>query len=922
MSMRSTDQTRHRPAPLVIPLEQLRAVDVAVVGGKAANLGELVAAGFPVPAGFCVSTTAFQHFIAAQPDRESLNTLLDTLTEDDVEPVRQAGQQMRDTLRRAPIPDDVAEAVVTAWRALGVEDAYAVRSSATVEDSPTASFAGQQDTLLNVRGETALLNSIRECWASLFTDRAILYRLHEGIDHRTVQLAVVVQLMVEPQVSGIMFTADPVTGNRTMIAIDASFGLGEALVSGVVSPDRYQVNKRTRTLVTRQIADKRLMVRSLPGGGVESVEVPLDLRTQPALTDAQVYELAALGARIEAHYRIPQDIEWGLDDGRFVILQARPITTLFPLPQPVPRNDGLHVYFSFSHFQVMTDPLPDLVSSLWRVIVPAGRPAGELENTSMAVAGGRLYIDLSALLHHRMLGRVVPLALTSADALAARAIAAVAAREAFRRQGHTVSSVNLLTWIVPLLSRVLLRLVRPLPESTTAFGLRLMDRHLARAETRLAAAPDRIARLTVAVDLLSDIVPTIFRTWFPYFIAGELAHGLLVRLLQGVAQPGDLEAVVRGVEGNVVTEMNLAVGDLADLIRQSPELAQHLSRQRIGAQMLLDTATSMPGGSVFMAAWQSFIARYGMRATGEIDLRRPRWHEDPGSLLQMILSNAGHSEAGMHRAQHRRLVLQGEAAAERLIRSASGGPLGRVRGLLTRRLVRLTRQLLPTREHHKFWVMRLLGMVKPVLLEAGEHLVARGRISEVDDVWFVTVPELLAVLDRPGKPLQDRVAERRAAFERFKVLMPPHVMTSEGEIPFVAPAAADVPSNALLGTAASPGIVDGIARVVRDPYTTLLKHGEILVAPFTDPGWTPLFITAAAIVTEVGGVMTHGSVVAREYGIPAVVGVTGATTSIRTGQRIRVNGTAGYVEILDPEIDVTSPSGHATAHHEQSRIPA
>lgn len=895
------------PTPLVLPLEQIRAADVAAVGGKGANLGELAAAGFPVPPGFCISTAAFQQFMDAQSTRENLYALLDTLISDDVERVRQVGQQVRDQVRQAPIPPDVAQAVVEAWRAFGPDHAYAVRSSATVEDSPTASFAGQQDTALNVRGETTLLHSVCDCWASLFTDRAILYRLHQNIDHRTVQLAVVVQQMVEPQVSGILFTAEPITGNRTIIAIDASYGLGEALVSGVVTPDRYQVDKRKLSLSRREIADKRLLIRSLPDGGVEAVDVPANLRTEPALTDSQVVELAGLAGRIEAHYGSPQDIEWALDGGHFVILQARPITTLYPLPQPAPPDQALHVYFSFNHFQVMTDALPDLVSSLWRVIVPAGRPSGTLENTSMAVAGGRIYIDLTALLHHRLLGRVVPRALADADAVAARTSRVVASRASFRGQGRAVSTRAVLNWVVPLLGRVLTRLVWTRPEGTAAYGLRLMERHLAQAEARVAAAPDPAARLKVAVDVLHTVVPIIFRMWFPFFIAGEVAHGLLLRLLQGVAQPNDLQAIIRGVHGNIVTDMNLAVGDLADLIRQSPELIGHLSRHDEDAQMLLDTAATVPGGPAFAAAWQQFIARYGMRAPGEIDLRRPRWRENPSSLLQMILSNVGQSESGTHRAHYQRLVAEGEAAAAQVIRAAARGRWGWVRGPLAHRLVRLTRNLLPVREHHKFWMIRLLNLVKPVILDAGEHLALSGRFATVDDVWFLTVPELLAALNQPGEPLHDCIAERRAAFARNGQLTPPAVMTSEGEIPRVTLADADVPPGALIGTAASTGIVEGIARVVHDPSTALLTNGEILVAPFTDPGWTPLFISAAAVVTEIGGVMTHGSVVAREYGIPAVVGVVDATRHIRTGQHIRVNGTDGYVEVLDADASRADP---------------
>lgn len=907
MNQRNIDYARNHSVAFVLPIERVRATDLDSVGGKGANLGELTAAGFPVPPGFCVTTVAFEGFMAAQTDVEGLYTRLDALKLDNVEQVRLGGQQVRDALRRAPIPSEVAQAVIQAWQTLGCEHAYAVRSSATVEDLPDASFAGQQDTYLNVRGETALLESVRNCWASLFTDRAILYRLQHGVDHRKVRIAVVVQRMIEPQVSGIMFTADPVTGNRSIISIDASFGLGEALVSGTVSADLYHVDKRERRLVKRQIADKGLLIRALPEGGVERVEVPGDMRTRPALTDAQVLELATLGAQIEAHYGTPQDIEWALYAGDYAIVQSRPITTLYPLPQPTPHDGALHIYFSFNHFQVMTDPLPDLVISLWRIMVPAGRPAGVLENPYLRPAGGRIYIDISSLLHHRLLGRVVPNVFAGASAQAGQAIAAVAKREAFRRRGKAVASRTLIHWEVPVLSKAIMRLVWGAPEGMSAWGLRLMDRYLAQAEARLAAAPTTAARLKVAVALLLEVIPCIFRDWFPYFIAGELANGLLQRIMHGVAALDDLVAVTRGLQGNVVTAMDLAVGDLADCARQSPALMRHLSQQNVEARTLLDTAATLPGGPAFLAAWQHFIEQYGLRAPAEIDLRRPRWQEDPSSLLQMVVSHMRQSETGAHRAQYLRLVAEGEAAAQQLVQAAWRGPWGWIRGPVVRRLIRVVRQLLPTREHHKFWLIRLLGLVKPVFLEAGEQLAAVQRIKRVDDVWFLTMPELLAALDGSEEMLHEMVAKRRAALAHFHELTPPSVITSEGEIPIVDPAVADAPPGALIGTPVSAGVVEGIAHVVRDPQTTALNRGEILVAPFTDPGWTPLFINAAGIVTEVGGVMTHGSVVAREYGIPAVVGVVEATKRIHTGQRIRVHGIAGYVEILDADEVMVDP---------------
>ena len=340
--------------PFILFFETISAIDLPKVGGKGANLGELTRAGFNVPPGFCVTTDSFSRFMAKAAD--DIYARLDNISVDNLERLRRVGSTVRADLENISLPTEIADAVVKAWRQLGEDYTYAVRSSATAEDLPHASFAGQQDTYLNIRGEEALLAKVKACFISLFTDRAILYRLQNGFDHRKVALSVVVQRMVQPDVSGILFTADPVMGNRNIASIDAGFGLGEALVSGLVSADLYQVDQQTNQIVKRQIATKQMAIYSLAEGGVERVELAEGIRTLATLTDAQAIELAKLGSQIEAHYGKPQDIEWALEGDNLYITQSRPITSLYPLPDPKPEDDALHIYGSISHFQVMTDP--------------------------------------------------------------------------------------------------------------------------------------------------------------------------------------------------------------------------------------------------------------------------------------------------------------------------------------------------------------------------------------------------------------------------------------------------------------------------------------------------------------------------------------------------------------------------------------
>src|SRR5215204_4004928 len=369
----------------VLDFQEIDQTQVAVVGGKGAHLGELSRVeGLRVPAGFCVTTDAFQRVMAEAPSIDDWLDRLSHLKPDDREAIRVLSAEIRRTLEGISIPDDLAAAITRPLARLGEQAAYAVRSSATAEDLPTASFAGQQDTYLNVAGPAAILQHVSRCWTSLFTERAVTYRLQNGVDHRKVDMAAVVQRMVFPQASGILFTADPVTGNRKVASVDASFGLGEALVSGLVNADLFKV--RDGEVVARTVGTKQLAIHASPAGGTQEQAIEPERQEQPALTDAQVVRLAELGRRIEAHFGRPQDIEWCLVDDEFQIVQSRPITTLFPIPAAGDQEN--HVYVSVGHQQMMTDPMKPLGLSFWQMTTP--RP--------MAEAGGRLFVDVTQIL--------------------------------------------------------------------------------------------------------------------------------------------------------------------------------------------------------------------------------------------------------------------------------------------------------------------------------------------------------------------------------------------------------------------------------------------------------------------------------------------------------------------------------------------
>src|SRR5215208_1376554 len=402
----------------VLGLQEIGEMQVAVVGGKGAHLGGLSRIdGIRVPAGFCVTTDAFRRIMAQAPSIDDRLDQLSRVNPDDREAIRTLSAEIRRTLEEIAIPRDLAAAITRALAQLGEQAAYAVRSSATAEDLPTASFAGQQDTYLNVVGPAAILQHVSRCWASLFTERAVAYRQRSGIHHRTVSMAVVVQQMVFPQAAGILFTADPVTSTRRVASVEASFGLGDALVAGLVNGDVYKV--RDGEVVAKAVAAKQLAIHASPTGGTQEQASDPERQDQPALTDAQVVRLAQLGRLIEAHFGRPQDIEWCLVDDGFQIVQSRPITTLFPIPTA---GDGENrVYVSVGHQQMMTDAMKPLGLSIWQLTTP--RP--------MAEAGGRLFVDVTRILASPASRAGLLNALGKSDPLIGDALQTIIEREDF-----------------------------------------------------------------------------------------------------------------------------------------------------------------------------------------------------------------------------------------------------------------------------------------------------------------------------------------------------------------------------------------------------------------------------------------------------------------------------------------------------------
>jgi pyruvate,water dikinase len=869
-------------AGFVIDLRRLHSGALAEVGGKAANLGELIGVGFPVPPGFAVTTAAYAQVAQAAGLDQKL----------DGDPA-QLGERARATLLATPVPARVADAVCRAYLALGTDVPVAVRSSATAEDLPSASFAGQQDTYLNVVGVDAVLDAVHRCWASLWTDRAVSYRTDAGIDHRAVQLAVVVQRMVDAQVAGVLFTADPVTGRRTRSVIDASAGLGEAVVSGAVNPDHIVVEGDGR-IVEHRLGDKAVEVRPLAGGGTEQV-VTTDGTARTSLTDAQIAALVALGRRVEAHYRAPQDIEWAIDgDGTLWLTQSRPITTLHPLPHPA--GEGLRVYLCASLAQGLTRPITPMGLSAFRVItsVPAGAFGIPIADPvagppAFVVAGGRAFVDITPGMRSAVGRTVLPRIL---DVMEARS--AVVLRALFDEPALAVRTTSRWPFVrraagalvhhrVPPL--LVLSLLRP------AAARRRVDRigHGLPTVTAVpvdATAEQRLHQVQGVLTHVFTMVPGVA----PVFFAGLTMLAAARKLAGPDLDEATSHEVLRSLPYNTTTEMDLELWGLATRLRADTDSAEALRTATAAALAARYGEGALP--PVLQDGLGAFLRRHGHRAVAEIDLGMPRWSDDPKHVLGAL---ANYLRLDDPELAPDTLFARGAVGAEAAVAAvvARVRHRSRVRALAVRVALRRVRELSGMRETHKDFLVRLLAHARAELQEVGEVLAARGLLTDPADVFFLDLAEARSAL--AGADHRTTVVRRREEYDReVRRRHVPRVLLSDGTEPETLSRPADV-EGALIGTPASAGTVTATARVVLDPVGAHLEPGEILVAPSTDPGWTPLFLTAGGLVMEMGGPNSHGAVVAREYGIPAVVGVADATTRITTGQQVTVDGAAGLV---------------------------
>ncbi|MDA3624048.1 PEP-utilizing enzyme [Saccharopolyspora sp. WRP15-2] len=799
----------------VVDLAEVDAGMVELVGGKAAGLGEMVRAGFPVPGGFCVTTRAH---------------------------------------RSGVVP--VAE-VLAAYRDLG-SGRVAVRSSSTAEDLPDASFAGQHDTFLDVEGPDALVDAVEQCWASLNGERAVAYREANGIDHESAHMAVVVQRMVDAEVAGVLFTANPLTGSRSEMVVDAAPGPGTAVVDGSVDADHY--------VIGGEIAEDR-----------------------GCLGRAELESLREFGFRVQEHFGSPQDVEWAIDrSGALWAVQSRAITTLFPLP-PSSGGSQPRVYFEMGHMQGMLRPFTPAGMSAMRLAAEmwlGPSRARSMMSVWVVDVSGHLYSDLTDFLRSKWTREQVPQMMRTygprCEAIAQRLL------EDPRFAPQRGMPIRL-PWL-----KILLRLV---PATVVGIGRSLARPDAARArafqrvaEIRRKSAPASRPATTAERFRLAEKAQELYSGKEVMDVIWPMMTGLLVSqlsrgLLRGIAEDAELDTVLRGLPHNITTMMDLALWRVVrDLDDEQRELLRSAPPAELAARYRNE---ELP--NIGLAA---FLDEFGNRCAAEVDIGVPRWSEDPAPVFAAIANYL--QIADQEQAPDRRFA-RAAAQAEKTVAelTARARRMRSVRGRLAGFLLRRTRQLTGLRELAKFaWVHPLAEMRRQLLL-VGEDLAARGLLDRPGDVMFLELEEIRAAV--AGRDQRARAASRKAVHQRelARRQVPVALLSDGTDLEAIAPP--EVADGAWTGLGASPGTATGRARVIHDPTDARVEPGEILVAPTTDPGWTPLFMTAAGLVTETGSPMAHGPTVAREYGIPAVICVRDATHRIETGQLITIDGTAGTI---------------------------
>jgi rifampicin phosphotransferase len=688
---------------MVLSFQEIENTQLSLVGGKGLNLGKLSKIqGIQVPEGMCVTTVGYKK---ALEQNERFQALLDQLTllkVEDRDQISVICRKIRQLLMEVEIPSDVVKAVSNYLSQFGDENPYAVRSSATAEDLPHASFAGQQDSYLNIIGKEAILEHISKCWASLFTDRAVIYRIQNGFDHKQVSISVIVQRMVFPQASGIMFTADPITSNRKVLSIDASFGLGEALVSGLVSPDCYKVQEDK--IIDKRIVTKKLAIYGLKEGGTETKQIDPDQQKTQTLAELQILQLSRIGRQIEAYFGSPQDIEWCLVEDTFYIVQSRPITTLYPIPETNDQEN--HVYLSVGHQQMMTDPMKPLGLSFYLLTTPA----------PMRTAGGRLFVDVTNMLASPNSRKAIIDTVGKSDPLIKAALMTVVEKEYIKSLPNDEKVPSSIRNNTDLLAEI---------ENDPTIVTNLIKSNQSSLEElkQNILTKTGLDSFDFILEDLQELRKILFNPKSSRVImaAMEASFWINEKMKKWLGEMNAADTLTQSVANNITSEMGLALLDVADVIRPYPEVIDYL--QHVKDDNFIDELVTLEGGQEAQDAIIAYLNKYGMRCAGEIDLTRTRWSEKPTILVPIILSNINNFESNASKRKFGQGRQEALNKQQELVEGLKQLPDGEQKAKETKRIIDLLRNFSGYREYPKYGMINRYFVYKKALLKEADQLV-------------------------------------------------------------------------------------------------------------------------------------------------------------------------------------------------------
>lgn len=886
-----------------MPLASIRPRCRHKVGGKAFGLARLIRAGLPVPDGFCVTTRAYRKHLARQNLTQFLKEALVDLDHLQSQDRTKILSDIRQRIIEAPLSETLKTTVARAYDLLGAER-VAVRSSATAEDLSEHSFAGQYDTYLGIASLQDCLQAIKKCWASVWTDRAYEYRRRNGIDHTQVEMAVIVQSLVCADASGVVFTVDPATARRDTMTIESCFGLGDALVAGYVTPDRFAVDKANLGIISRIISEKKLQIALDDCGAVAQRTIDGQRVLTASIDETVVRRIAELAKAVEAELGCPQDIEWAIRGAGIYLLQSRPITTLGPAQSSSDR-------WVWSNF-LAQEVLPDVVTPITRSIIDnLGEAMFDpvldilcIDRAGIPVYGyfaGRLYFHAS---FWAAVIRTLPGSKkydftkdTGSNSALAKMLETFESMTENDLPKIKISRTRFILKIPLLIAGVL----SCTPQKGQSILTEIRARNQKWEHLDVGSMPtEQIAGCCAGI---VNAFRELLEGWkggrignAPYLFGTMIAYPGLqwvcARWLSDATYAGKLLAGVGNMDD---AQAAMDLWQLAIKANELPELKKSIltgdSWHEIAAAI-----SKLPQASAFLESWNGFMARHGHHCRAEIELYNPRWSESPDYILGLIrgyFSCIGKTDP---LDSHEEIARQRYCLEQRCRRKLRN-PIKR--WIFDHLLVR-SQNCAVFRENIKSEAVKLLATMRKLLVELGRRLHARDVIASPGDIFFLRAEEIQPVAHgRAEFDIKSVIAERRAEYEKWSSVTPPDLIVGRFDPGQYMPEQIGRAVDVLRGLAVSPGVATGKAKIIlRTDSDSRLEAGEILVAPFTDPGWTPYFLPAAGIVMNQGSLLSHGAIVARELGIPAVTNVGDATKIIKTGQTIQVDGNRGIVKIL------------------------